>query len=500
MNLLPQKYAEHIQGVLSCYDRVIIQGTLHPFCYPEGMTGFLKARNIRIFDYPKWACNLRDSLIKNTEQLAKDNNLKIDYIRKSNLRKEDIIKSILKFRGDKPGLVHIFSALESCPSYKPWHDKTTHQTFLKYNSGKCLHYYFYFIDEILGLCYVRVPTYAPFRLQIYFNGHNLLTFQLKKAGIKFNIIDNAFINIDDFEKAQNMASSIKIERLHRIFDKFANLYCPIIKKFALKYRWSIMQAEYATDIIFSERASLSKIYDPLIRTATHSVKPENIATFLGKKLHGNFAGEMGNNLQTRILGSRIKHVMGKNSIKMYDKFGTILRIETSSNDVSSFQHYRKVEKRDGKIAYKIARMKKGIYSLEPLRKILLSSNYRYLEFISAIEDNHAGIENLRRISERITEKDHTYRGFNFFDNKDEKIFLSVSKGEFNIYGFKNKDLRNFLNKEMGQISRILKRLRIYGLIKKAPSSYKYYLTELGKKVILTGLKLKELYIIPALSC
>jgi hypothetical protein len=193
---------------------------------------------------------------------------------------------------------------------------------------------------------------------------------LKKFGIKYHLIDNAFIDIEDFTKAQKIASNVKIEQIHRIFDKFALKYCPVIKKFALKYHWSIMQSEYATDIIFSDRNYLRGIYDNLIRTATHTVKPENISTFLGKKLHGNFAGEMGNNLQTRILGSRIKHTMGKTSIKMYDKFGTILRIETSSNDVSFFEHYRKVEKRDGTSEYKVARMKKGIYSLVPLQKIL----------------------------------------------------------------------------------------------------------------------------------
>ncbi|MCK7509657.1 MAG: hypothetical protein MZV70_40185 [Desulfobacterales bacterium] len=57
------------------------------------------------------------------------------------------------------------------PSYKPWHDKPSGRTFLKADTGKCLHYYFYFIDRDLGLCYLRVPTWAPFRLQFYFNGH-----------------------------------------------------------------------------------------------------------------------------------------------------------------------------------------------------------------------------------------------------------------------------------------------------------------------------------------
>ena len=50
----------------------------------------------------------------------------------------------LVVRGDRPGLVHIISAMEACDTYKPWHDKHTHRTFLRPDTGKCLHYYFYF--------------------------------------------------------------------------------------------------------------------------------------------------------------------------------------------------------------------------------------------------------------------------------------------------------------------------------------------------------------------
>src|SRR5205823_14527197 len=56
----------------------------------------------------------------------------------------------------------------------PWHNKNTGKTYLLPDDGKCLHYYFYFIDEELGLGYVRVPTWLPCRLQVYFNGHSWL--------------------------------------------------------------------------------------------------------------------------------------------------------------------------------------------------------------------------------------------------------------------------------------------------------------------------------------
>ena len=81
---------------------------------------------------------------------------------------------MLAARGEHPGLVHVIAAMEACESYRPWHDKPSGKTYLRPDSGKCLHYYFYFIDEARGLCYLRVPTWCPFRLQFYWNGHSWL--------------------------------------------------------------------------------------------------------------------------------------------------------------------------------------------------------------------------------------------------------------------------------------------------------------------------------------
>ena len=74
--------------------------------------------------------------------------------------------------------------MEACGAYQPWHDKQTHKTFVRPDSGKCLHYYFYFIDAELGLVYLRVPTWAPFRLQFYCNGHSWLARRLTAEGLR----------------------------------------------------------------------------------------------------------------------------------------------------------------------------------------------------------------------------------------------------------------------------------------------------------------------------
>jgi hypothetical protein len=499
MAMLIERYASKIRGVLSCFDRVVITGTLPDICYADAMSSYLRSKGIRIFDYTQFVEPLRDEIRVRAEELAQKNGLEIEFIRKKDFRKEERIKKIIAKRGDHPGVVHIFSAMESCPSFKPWHDKKTGKTFLRGTEAKCIHYYFYFILEELGLCYLRVPTWAPFRLQFYFNGHHYLASLLQKKGLSYRLLDNAFVETEDFQKAQHLSDTLRVKLLHRRLDQAARMFCPVLRHFPSGYHWTLMQVEFATDVVFKFQNDLSPLYETITRTAIHSVKPELVATFLGRKLHGAYEGEIGNDFHTRIEGTRIKHHMGPVSIKMYDKMGIILRIETTVNDVSFFKHHRKVEHRDGTWEMKDAPLKKSIYSLPVLRELMEAANRRYLEFVSAIEDPTVGIKNLEKISEPTSDGQRTYRGFNLFLSQDLKLFEGIVRGEFNIRGFQNRSLRGFLPETSGaQVSRMFKRLKMHGLIKRVRGTYKYYPTHLGQKVANTALKLRTMFIIPSL--
>lgn len=500
MTLLTEKYASKIRGVLSCFDRVVMTGTIPEICHSDAMSSHLRSKGIRIFDYTRFAEPLRDEIRLQAERLAQEKGLEIEFIRKRDFRKEKRIKKILSQRGEHPGLVHIFSALEPCPSFKPWHDKKTGKTFLRGTESKCIHYYFYFILEDLGLCYLRVPTWAPFRLQFYFNGHNQLAAWLAKRKVSCCLMENVFIEIEDFARAQQLADALDVNRLHRRLDQVAREFCPVIRHFPSGYHWSLMQVELALDVVFKSQSDLRFLYETITRTAIHAVKAEQVATFLGRKITGAYQGEIGNDFHTRIEGTRIKHAMGPVSIKMYDKLAIVLRIETTVNNVSFFKHHRRVEHRDGSWEMKNATMKKSIYSLPALRELMGAANQRYLEFISTIEDPTVGIKELEKISKPIADAQRSYRGFNLFHGEDLRLFEGIVRGEFNIRGFQNRSLRTILlGKTAHQISRLFKRLRLHGLIKRAQKTYRYYLTRLGQKVITTALKLRSMFIIPALA-
>jgi hypothetical protein len=498
--VLSERYADQLDGVLSCYDRIVITGSLLPFCYAQGMTGYLYQQGIRIFEYAQFAEPLRERIRENAEELAEANGVRIEFIRKKDFRKENRVQQILKKRGDQPGLVHIFGAMEACSAYRPWHDKVTGKTYLKPDSGKCLTYYFYFVDEHLGLCYVRVPTWCPFRLQFYCNGHNWLASQLKERNMAYEMLDNAFLHIADYARANQLANELDIEILHQHLDEFAQQYCPVVTDLNLHDHWSIMQAEYATDLVFKNRDTLQAFYPPLLETLTHAVKPADLATFPGRKLNGNYQGEMGNRFNKRWLGTRIKHQMGPVSIKMYDKFRFILPIETTVNNVAFFQHYRKVQHHDGSTTTRWAPMKKTIHSLPALQESLSAANHRYLKFISSIATPEVGVEKLHQLAETKTENQHRHKGFNLFSEEDTCLFRSLLQGEFFISGFTNKQLRTYLaHQSAGQVTRLLKRLRVHGVIKKVGKHYKYYLTDFGRQAAAMALKLREMVVIPQLA-
>src|SRR5262250_2299055 len=200
--------------------------------------------------------------------------------------------------------------------------------------------------------------------------------------------------------------------LHQVLDRYAQQCCPVFDVLAPSYHWSLMQVEYATDLVFRSQAVLKPLYEQLSRQAILTVKAEHVATFLGHKITPQLAQEIGSQFATRIEGTCVKHRFGKSSIKIYDKFGLVLRSETTTNDVYAFKHYRKVEHQHGPATYGLAPLKKNIYSLNDLREILRGCNRRYLEYLSSLDDFSAGIRALDRLTQPRAINGRRVRGLN----------------------------------------------------------------------------------------
>src|ERR1700730_17697427 len=163
---------------------------------------------------------------------------------------------------------------------------------------------------------------------------------------------------------------------------------------------------------------LKPLYEQLSRQAILTVKAEHVATFLGHKITPQLAQEIASQFTTRIEGTCVKHRFGRSSIKIYDKFALVLRIETTNQRRLRFQALPQepapaeagVEHRHGPATRGLAPVRKTIYSLNDLREILFGCNRRYLEYLSSLDDFAAGIRALDLRKEDIVAKMLAARG------------------------------------------------------------------------------------------
>lgn len=503
MNSILQRYASKVVGVLSCLDRIMITGTIPGWCHAEGMARYLTNLGKRLVELTEVMKPLAKEIDAAVAREAAAAGLTIEWVMRPNaFRKEERIQAILAARGEHPGLVHIFKVMESCTCFVSWTDKTTGTTSLRARTGKCSHYYIYFIDPAFGLCFLRVPTWAPFRLQFYCNGHHWLARQLQAEGIAFTPLDNAFLEIADWERAQALADTFPVEALHRLCDTYAQRFCPPIRHVPDGYHWSLMQVEYATDLVFRRADDLQPLYQQLVQTALHTVTPDQVAHFFGHPLdpRSQAALETDYRVNRRLNCTRLKHTLGWASLKLYDKYQRILRIETTVNKVSEFKHYRPVEHRDGTSEMKYAPMRQTIYSLPPLCALLLAVNRRYLDWLSALDDPTEGQRRLTQVSSSRRAQDRPYRGFNFFLPTDLDLLRALLRGEQAITGITNRALRRLLTgKTSAQISYFLKRCCVFGLLRRGRNTYRYALTKFGRRVVQAALDVRELLIVPTLA-
>jgi hypothetical protein len=198
---------------------------------------------------------------------------------------------------------------------------------------KCLHYYFYYVDRAFGPMHVRLESWLPFSAQVYVNGREYLARRLERAGISFEKHDNCFTRVSDLKRAQDMLDDLVSRRWERFLNMLARRVNPLLDaRSGLElqgYYWTIRQSEVATDVIFQDAATLEAVYPRLLRHAIEEFRCQDVLRFLGRRLTKSKTEEVTSELRELVEGVRIKHRFGENSIKMYDKQGNVLRIETT---------------------------------------------------------------------------------------------------------------------------------------------------------------------------
>ena len=500
-----KRHQGRIKGIISGFDRILFRGTLRSICYSKGMEIWLSSRGVLMKDFAPYAQQLSQRLKDRARKLAEKHGRPFIYLASSSDSKEDVARKIMNEEGIERGLICILSCVESCRAYtirKDWKEKILAPVL---RERKCLHLYFYYVDPEFGFMHVRLQTWLPFNLQVCINGWNYLERRLLKAGMPFEKRDNCFAHIDDLAKAQTIMDQLVERKWAPWLQSWARHVNPCIDprtRLSLRgYYWTVMEGEYATDILFKNDATLNEIYPSLIHHAISNFGSEDILRFLGRRTSARFNGEVKTELKRRKEGVRIKHWIEENWIKMYDKQGSILRIETTINNPRRFKVYRKAV-RKGQPVMAWLRMRKGIADIRRRVQLSRAANERYLEALSVVGDTQPSYKLLDPVSKRIVRHGQPYRPMHPIGPEDSRLLGSIMHGEFVIQGFRNADLRTRLEpstnndpftqrKAAARITRKLRLLRAHGLIRKVSRTQYYRLTEKGQLVASTSLAFRE---------
>jgi hypothetical protein len=496
MNAFVSRHQEKITGVLHCFDRVVFHGHL-PINYPQALRRFLATRNVPIQEFGRFVEQQSNRLRLAAEELAARVGRPCVYSNKPG-RKEEWAHRLAEKDGIREGLVGILRTTEGCQSFKVRQMPDGPKIISAPRRG--LHLYFYFIDPQLGWMHVRLQTWFPFLIQIAVNGHDILARQMDHAGIAYQRYENGFTWIGDMPRAQRFAERHPGWAWTTHLDRIAERVNPLLGELLrpLRYRWVTDQCEMATDLLFEDAPSLGKLYKKLVTHATACFTAEDVLGFLGRRLHGLFSGEVLTETRERHWGVSIKHRIRKNWIKMYNKGGSILRVETVINHAADFRIRRMLYPRRGEPHMGIGPMAKSVHYLGRYWEIQMRANRHYLNALACVEDPTEAYADIGQIASPQRHQQQRVRALNPLAEADRKLLTAVMRGEHHLQGFRNEFILRQLHGELPDDPRVRKRLgarvrrqllmlRAHRLVRRIPGSRRYRVTQRGFRLISAAL-------------
>ena len=497
-----QKFASAIVAVLGCHDRVIFKGHL-----PFGGDGHLNqwvdgVLRIRRKDFLPWVEQQSQTLVAHAQATAKAAGAPYQYLQGKHA-KEALIREQIRQRGVTEGLVAVLCVLETCRTVKLIHGQGRPRLVYALRPQRVL--YYYFLDPQFGLIHVRLQTWFPFTSQVYVNGHDWLARQMAQRKLGFVQDDNAFTQLDRPAQAQRLAERFPKLNWVRVLDRWARQVNPLLGQDWLEgrgYYWVIDQAEYSTDLLFRRREDLAALYPRLLDHALLHFSAPDILTFLGRRCHPRFDGEVLTDCKKeRLPGARIKHRVKNNWLKMYDKFGQVLRIETVINQPREFK-VRRRRTRDGHRQMVWCPMNKGVSNFYRYHAIARAANQRYLDALAVVDPPASTRRQLDQVCQPVRYHGRRRRGLQLLHPDEQRLFFAVLRGEHQLNGFRNTDLARQLfgstpadpaeqRRRTARVSRLLQLLRAHRLITKVPHSYRYRLTPRGDALLNTAIYLRH---------
>jgi hypothetical protein len=502
-NSFIQKHASNVLGKLSGFDRLRLRGTLRQLYCPRVMEAYLSACHILIKDFGGLVERTTLAVKAKAKALAQAAGRPFCFISSSHISKEDFVRKIAAKDKVTQGLIAVLNAVEPCQSFRVIGNRQTKMIELKVDTRKCSHLYFYFEHVRFGFMHLRLQTWFPFQVNICLNGRHWLARQLDHLGIAYQKKENTFLQIADMARAQSLLEEqLQTDwpkELGTLLKEVHPLSRQICRPLGLQYYWSASDTEYATDILFKDAESLARLYPGFVHHAMSSFSSPDVMRFLGRyvpvstgKVWGQFEGEIISDTKRRPEGVRVKHSVNGNSIKFYDKQGSVLRVETTIVRPEEFKTYRKPEGRP-KDKKRWLPLRRGLADLKRRAEVSHKANDRYLQALAATSGTVPLFEWVQKTCQPMTRAGQRYRGLNPWAPTEGKLLEVLNQGDFMVNGFRNRDIRSTffksranqaeIKRRTGWISRRLRLLRAHGLIQKVSGTHRYVVTEKGRTTI-----------------
>lgn len=516
------KHQNEITGVLSGFDRLVFRGTLRSISYPEGMMRYLWAKQVRLTEFGEHVQRVSEQVKQASKAQAEALGRPVKYLVSAGESKEELARGIAARDKIEQGLVCVLSCVEPCQTFEVYRSAEKRKLELVSRRRKCLFLYQYWMDREFGFLNARLQTWFPFSVQVCLNGREWLGRQMDGVGMKYARQDNCFPWVSDWDGAQELLRGQGRRNWPQALDRLAAKLNPahgkLFGNFAVSYYWTTYQSEWAIDVVFREAAVLRRWYPRLVHYAMTTLASTDVLRYLGRPvtLQGqvpkSFRGEVISDLKYREEGVRIKHSVNGNSVKLYDKafteVGSVLRAETTIHRGGEFRVFRAKEgDARGKKSWRVLRG--GVADLYRRAQISERAAKRYLDALAGVDENTTLEELIQRLGQPRQWKGRRVRALRPL-GEDRALLEAISRGEFTLNGFRNRDVqRRFFGavtpdrvesrRRSAWVSRKLRLLRAHGLIRKVSGTYRYQLSETGRKAItalLTALRSRIAEFIP----
>lgn len=500
------RFGPFVSGVLSGFDRMVFRGYLKRLCYPKGLEGFLAYRDICRKDFgdraEQWTKLTRDLSIGP----AVEQGVYFENITRGSTDKGAIAQRILQEKGNAVGPLCVLTATEPCTIWNAHRSRKLQRIVFDRRQGRCQHIYHYINHEDLGLIHVRLQTWMPYEIQIYANGREWLGRQMQRAGMRFSKNDNCFPWIEDVEAAQKLMYGLIDVRWQDLLDGLAQQINPalpqILDGFRVPYYWVCHQTELATDVMFEDPAKLTHLMPSIVRHCMEQLHSDDVFQFLGKKLNGNFEGEVLTKFRRRAEGECIKFMVNNNWLKLYQKFLSILRIEVTINSAKFFPVMRTAGGQ-GPASKKLRPLRKSICDLGLRANVSQAANKRLLDNLAVIGEPTRVKHLVDRITSPTDVAGRRVRALQPWSKPDLELLAIVANGDFLLHGFRNRDIAARLfttpakddaerKRRSSRVSRLLRLLRAHGIVEKVARTHRYLVTKNGASILAAILGTREL--------